>query len=156
MHATDHVTIVKTKLNPRDDPSTRPHMLKAGSLVFSPPDYLVYLEDWIQWLDFVSSTNWRQPNGLGSSMKELDEHPVVHAAYPDAEVYARWVRKEGDPSDTEEMGPLPGNATWTGTRPYTRRGKRTAWVVSGLIFAGNSRAMLSRRDISCAPNVSST
>jgi hypothetical protein len=91
----------------------------------------------------------------GSSINGFDDHPVVHVAYTDAEAYACLVSKEEGPTDTEETGPLTGYTRWMGTPAYARRGKPSAWVVSKLILAGNSRPMLKRRDISGAPNVSS-
>jgi len=54
----------------------------------------VDLRDWAQWWTFRFGANWRKPYGPGSSIKSLDEHPVVHVAYRDAEAYARWAGKE--------------------------------------------------------------
>ena len=44
---------------------------------------------------------WRRPYGPRSNISGLDEHPVVHVAYRDAEAYARWAAKE-----------LPTEAEW--------------------------------------------
>jgi len=52
------------------------------------------LRDWSQWWTFRFGANWRKPYGPGLSIKGLDEHPVVHVAYRDAEAYARWAGKE--------------------------------------------------------------
>jgi formylglycine-generating enzyme required for sulfatase activity len=98
---TGHVTFAETVPKPEDYPGALPHMLKAGSLVFSPPTHPVDLADWSQWWNFTFGANWRKPYGPGSSIKGLDDHPVVHVAYRDAEVYARWAGKA-----------LPTEAEW--------------------------------------------
>ena len=45
--------------------------------------------------------NWRQPQGPGSSVKRLPDHPVVQVAWEDVAAYAEWVGKE-----------LPTEAEW--------------------------------------------
>src|ERR1700688_1835905 len=41
--ATGYVTFAEIAPDPKDYPGALPHMLKAGSLAFSPPDHPVYL-----------------------------------------------------------------------------------------------------------------
>lgn len=101
VEATGHVTMAEIAPDPKDYPGALPHMLKAGSLVFTPPDYPVDTRDWSQWWSFRFRANWRRPYGPGSSIKGLDDHPVVHVAYRDAEAYAAWVGKA-----------LPTEAEW--------------------------------------------
>jgi sulfatase modifying factor 1 len=101
MEATGHVTTAETTPDPNDYPGALPHMLRAGSLVFTPPGHPVNLRDWSQWWTFKFGANWRRPYGPGSSIKGLDDHPVVHVAYSDAEAYARWAGKA-----------LPTEAEW--------------------------------------------
>src|ERR1700709_1436151 len=79
--------------DPRDYPAALPHMLKAGSLIFNPPQDGVDLRDWSQWGTFKFGATWRKPYGSGSSIKGLDDHPVVHVAYRDAQAYAAWAGK---------------------------------------------------------------
>ena len=43
---TSHVTFAEVAPNPNDYPGALPHMLKAGSLVFTPPSTPVDLRDW--------------------------------------------------------------------------------------------------------------
>ncbi|MGV6875726.1 formylglycine-generating enzyme family protein [Pseudochelatococcus sp. B33] len=99
--ATGHVTVAETSPDPADYPGALPHMLKAGSLVFSPPGHPVGLGDHYQWWKFCFGANWRHPLGPGTSIRGLDDHPVVHVAYADAEAYARWAGKD-----------LPTEAEW--------------------------------------------
>jgi formylglycine-generating enzyme required for sulfatase activity len=99
--ATGHVTVAEIAPDPKDYPGARPEMLKAGSLVFAPPNHPVDLRNWGQWWAFRFGANWRRPYGPGSSIKGLDDHPVVHVAYADAEAYAHWACKE-----------LPTEAEW--------------------------------------------
>jgi hypothetical protein len=39
--------------DPKDYPGALPHMLYAGSLVFSPPPRVTNLKDWSQWWSFM-------------------------------------------------------------------------------------------------------
>ena len=102
VEATGYVTFAEIAPEAKDYPGALPHMLKAGSLVFfKPPAHPVSLSDWSQWWNFKFGANWRRPYGPGSSIKGLDDHPVVHVAYRDAEAYARWADKA-----------LPTEAEW--------------------------------------------
>jgi len=94
VEATGHVTYAEIAPDPKDYPGALPHMLKAGSLVFNPPARPVDLKDWSQWWQFKFGATWRKPYGNGSNIKGLDNHPVVHVSYHDAEAYAKWIGKE--------------------------------------------------------------
>jgi formylglycine-generating enzyme required for sulfatase activity len=98
---TGYVTLAEIKPDAKDYPGALAHMLKAGSLVFTPPNHPVELHDWSQWWTFKFGANWRRPYGKGSSIHGLDDHPVVHVAYCDAQAYASWAGKD-----------LPTEAEW--------------------------------------------
>jgi formylglycine-generating enzyme len=98
--ATGYVTLAEIAPDPKDYPGALPHMLKPGSLVFTPPRHAVDLRDFSQWWRFEFGANWRRPQGRGHANRGLDDHPVVHIAYQDAEAYAAWAGKEL-PTETE-------------------------------------------------------
>jgi formylglycine-generating enzyme required for sulfatase activity len=99
--ATGYVTFAEIKPDAKDYPGALPHMLKAGSLVFTPPKHAVDTRDWSQWWQFKFGADWCRPYGPRSSISGLDDHPVVHVAYRDAEAYAAWAGKA-----------LPTEAEW--------------------------------------------
>jgi len=62
-------------------------------MVFSPPDHLVKSNDRFHWWNSVKGANWRHPEGPNSTIKDRGNYPVVHIAYEDALVYAKWAGK---------------------------------------------------------------
>jgi len=116
VEATGYVTFAETAPDPKDYPGALPHMLKAGSLAFAPPKRRVDLRNWGEWWTFKFGANWRRPYGPGSSIRELDEHPVVHVAFKDAEAYAKWAGKE-----------LPTEAEWEFAARGGLDGAEYAW-----------------------------
>jgi formylglycine-generating enzyme required for sulfatase activity len=101
INATGYVTVAEEKPGPKDYPGALPGMLRAGSLVFTPPKEVADLSDWSQWWQFKFGANWRRPYGPRTSIGGLHDHPAVHIAYRDAEAYAAWAGKE-----------LPTEAEW--------------------------------------------
>ncbi|MGZ8155161.1 MAG: formylglycine-generating enzyme family protein [Burkholderiales bacterium] len=94
VHATGHVTVAEIPPDPKDYPGALPHMLYAGSLVFTAPAHVADLRDFSQWWHFMKSADWRHPYGPSSSIDTLDEHPVVHVSFADVQAYARWAGKD--------------------------------------------------------------
>ncbi len=107
VEATGYRTVAEEPPKAEDYPGALPHMLRAGSLVFTPPDHAVDLRDITNWWSFTFGATWRRPYGRSSSIRGLYDHPVVHIAYADAEAYAAWSGKT-----------LPTEAEWE----YAARG----------------------------------
>jgi formylglycine-generating enzyme required for sulfatase activity len=99
--ATGYVTVAERKPSPREFPGVPPEALVPGSVVFSPPDHGVPLNNHIQWWSYVKGANWRHPLGPDSTIVGKDTFPVVHVAYDDAVAYSKWAGRR-----------LPTEAEW--------------------------------------------
>ena len=91
--ATHYVTVAERTPRAEDFPGAPPENLVAGSVVFSPPDHPVSLDNFYQWWNYVHGANWRHPSGPQSSIAGKDDYPVVQIAYEDALAYAKWAGK---------------------------------------------------------------
>jgi len=113
---TGYVTAAEVTPSAADYPGALPHMLRAGSLVFTPPKHAVDTGDWSQWWNFKFGASWKRPYGPRSSLAGLNEHPVVHIAYADALAYATWAGKD-----------LPTEAEWEFAARGGLDGAEFAW-----------------------------
>ncbi|MGL4260021.1 MAG: SUMF1/EgtB/PvdO family nonheme iron enzyme, partial [Afipia sp.] len=114
--ATGHVTFAEIPPDPKDYPGALPHMLYAGSLVFSPPRQPVDLRNWAEWWSFMKGADWRHPYGPKTNINVHDSHPVVHVSYSDALAYAKWAGKD-----------LPTEAEWEFAARGGLDGAEFAW-----------------------------
>jgi sulfatase modifying factor 1 len=101
VRSTGYVTLAERPVDPALYPGAKPELLVPSSVVFAKPPAPVDLRNAYNWWRYVAGADWRHPRGPRSSLQGLWQHPVVHVAFEDAEVYAKWLGKE-----------LPTEAEW--------------------------------------------
>jgi sulfatase modifying factor 1 len=116
VEATGYVTVAERTPRAEDFPDAPPENLVAGSVVFSPPNRPVPLNNHFQWWSYVHGANWRHPGGPNSNIRGKDNFPVVHIAYEDAAAYAKWAGKR-----------LPTEAEWEFAARGGQTGKPFVW-----------------------------
>ncbi|MEO6389360.1 MAG: formylglycine-generating enzyme family protein [Croceibacterium sp.] len=113
---TGYVTFAELPPDPRDYPDMLPEMAQAGSAVFHPTAMPVETGDPSQWWCFEFGADWRHPLGPNSGLKGLEDHPVLHVTFQDAEAYAKWAGKV-----------LPTEAEWEFAARGGLDGAEFAW-----------------------------
>ncbi len=101
VEATGHQTLAERPANEADYPGALPDLLVPSSVVFRKAPHRVDLRNTHNWWTYVAGADWRHPQGPQSSIAGLEDHPVVHVAFEDAQAYAAWIGKE-----------LPSEAEW--------------------------------------------
>ncbi len=141
VEATGYVTFPEIPPRAEDYPNALPEMLYAGSLVFRKSNRPIPTDDWSKWWEFRSGADWRHPYGPESTLDGLDDHPVVHVAYSDAEAYAAWAGKSL-PTEAEfeyaARGGLDG-ATYAWGEVFRPKGKHMANTWQGRFPFENTR-----------------
>jgi formylglycine-generating enzyme len=116
VEATGYKTVAERIPTAAEFPGAPPEKLVAGSVVFTPPEGPVPLDNHLRWWSYIKGADWRHPVGPNSKIDGRGNDPVVQVAYEDAEAYARWAGKR-----------LPTEAEWEFAARGGLEGKPYSW-----------------------------
>lgn len=140
--ATGYVTTAERPIDPSQFPDVPEENLQPGSIVFTPPDGPVSLDNHLVWWRWVKGADWRHPEGPRSSIEGRSKHPVVHVAWEDATAYAEWSGKRL-PTEAEWERAARGGSddrefTWGNEKPGSPQWQANIW--QGTFPTENTRA----------------